>query len=1004
MKRGSLNPATSLLLAGSVLLSLLGGSVVDAAPAASPRQSATASVPTPPTGPKGHPQRPHRTAPRAPRSAPGDILAQFLAPNPFGYFNGRAVAFDGTNLWYDYAPTWNPETHIYEVTTTGSLIKTMDIGVGIGALAWDPGRGKLWGGAYDGTGGVYTIDPSTGATTLQFNFLQPDSYEGYIDGLDYDQSTDTLWISNDDAETVYNVSVTGTILSSFPMSKTGFFNNSGIAVDGPSLWLADPNAFEVVHADKSGNPLLNSFGTPNYTAEDLSYDALTFAPKCALWANEATYVTPRLTAFEVPCAVNVSFAGGWDWGNNGNGELGNGNTANSSIPVQVLNLNSLIATDGGTSHSAALRFDGTVWSWGANNHGQLGDNTLTQRTAPVQVLGRGGVGVLSGITAIAVGDTHTLALKSDGTVWAWGDNRFGELGDHTTTDRKTPVQVVGPGGVGVLSGITAIAANGNHNLALKSDGTVWAWGDNQFGELGNGSGGPGLISTTPVQVLNLSGMTAVAAGFYHSLALKSDGTVWAWGSNGFGELGNGTTSGGAANPVPVHVLNLTSVAKIAAGGGGPGQFSFAMKTDGTVWAWGRNAEGELGVNTSTTCSSPPVPCSTVPVQAPSLTGVTKIAGGGRHALALKPDGTVLAWGFNNDGQLGNGSTCFCGNSTPTQVLNLSGVSDIGAGDNHSLALAPLPPPPPPAAPTNLQAPTVTSSSITLTWQDNATNETGYAVQRQEDGGPFLQVGGTLPANTTTFTDTTVEQCHTYTYQVVAVNAGGESAPSNPVTVTIPGTIPIPPSLVKGTVTGSSVALSWSTSATNVTGFTLQRKTGNGSFVAIGTFPASQTSDIDSSVAPLTDYTYQLLSTNCAGSSPPSNQVLVTTPRLGYTRTEDTDPPVAYTAGWTQLNRTQASGGSVHYATATSATATFTFTGIEVDLVMVRGPQMGKASITVDRGAPNIVDLYTTQLKFRQTVFTQVLSAGTHTITVAPSGQKNPASSGFTVALDAIDTR
>ncbi|MGB9179636.1 MAG: hypothetical protein WCB68_10375, partial [Pyrinomonadaceae bacterium] len=143
-----------------------------------------------------------------------------------------------------------------------------------------------------------------------------------------------------------------------------------------------------------------------------------------------------------------------------------------------------------------------IWVWGYNVAGQLGDNSTTERHAPVQVLGPGGAGTLDGIISVSGGFIYSLALKSDGTVWAWGYNAYGQLGDNTFTTRATPVQVLGPGGAGTLSGVIAISARGHHSLALKSDGTVWAWGNSQQGELGNNTD---TVSLTPVQVLGPGG-------------------------------------------------------------------------------------------------------------------------------------------------------------------------------------------------------------------------------------------------------------------------------------------------------------------------------------------------------------------------------------------------------------------------------------------------------------------------------------------------------------------
>jgi alpha-tubulin suppressor-like RCC1 family protein len=162
-----------------------------------------------------------------------------------------------------------------------------------------------------------------------------------------------------------------------------------------------------------------------------------------------------------------------------------------------LGLTDIVAVSGGYDHYLALKSDGTVWSWGYNSSGELGDNTTQIRYSPVQVRGPGGTGYLTGVTAIAAGWYHSLALKNDGTVWGWGDNSSYQLGDNTWSDRYTPIQVLGPGGTGTLSGITAIAADYDHSLAYKSDGTIWAWGTNSSGQIGDGTS---TDRKTPVQV------------------------------------------------------------------------------------------------------------------------------------------------------------------------------------------------------------------------------------------------------------------------------------------------------------------------------------------------------------------------------------------------------------------------------------------------------------------------------------------------------------------------
>ncbi|MBJ6802559.1 RCC1 domain-containing protein [Geomonas propionica] len=282
----------------------------------------------------------------------------------------------------------------------------------------------------------------------------------------------------------------------------------------------------------------------------------------------------------------------WGWGKNGSGQLGDGTIVNQPVPHQVSGLAGMVGIAAGSSHSVAVKSDGTVWGWGANANGALGDGTTTQRLTPVQA-------GIAGVVAASTGAGYTLALKSDGTVWGWGFNPSGQLGDNTLTTRLNPVQT------NSLTGVVAVAAGSSHAVALKSDGTVWTWGDGSLGRLGTG---PTATSKVPAQVTALSGVVAIATGDYHTLALKSDGTVWAWGYNPFGQIGDGTTT--AQRNTPVQVTGLTGVVRIAAGP----THSYAVKGDGTVWGWGDNTRGSLGDGTAERRYAPyrlPIPAATL---------------------------------------------------------------------------------------------------------------------------------------------------------------------------------------------------------------------------------------------------------------------------------------------------------------------------------------------------------------------------------------------------------
>lgn len=268
----------------------------------------------------------------------------------------------------------------------------------------------------------------------------------------------------------------------------------------------------------------------------------------------------------------------WACGYNTEGQLGDGTNIHKNIPVQVNNLSNIIEISGG-GHSLFLKSDGTVWASGNNQYGQLGDGTNIDRNIPVQVNG------LSNIVAIAGGSRHSLFVKSDGTVWACGYNGDAQLGNETIAyTSNIPVQVSG------LSNIIAVAGGGEHSLFLKGDGTVWACGKNTYGQLGNET--IAFEADTPVQVVDLSNITAISAGSLHSLFLRNDGNVWACGRNWEGQLGDGTT---VNKSTPIQIAGLSSVNTIASGF----WCSLFLNNNGSIWATGNNAEGQFGNGTNT---------------------------------------------------------------------------------------------------------------------------------------------------------------------------------------------------------------------------------------------------------------------------------------------------------------------------------------------------------------------------------------------------------------------
>ena len=332
----------------------------------------------------------------------------------------------------------------------------------------------------------------------------------------------------------------------------------------------------------------------------------------------------------------------------------------------------------GLYNGLALTSTGAVFAWGWNIVGQLGNGSTNGSDVPVRVRLPGGTRV----TGIAAGFAHSVALTSTGAVLAWGKNYNGNLGNGSTTDSDVAVKVSLPTGTKV----TAVAAGGEHSLAVTSTGAVLAWGYNADGQLGNGSTG---ASDVPVNVSVPTGtrVTAVAAGALHSLALTSTGAVLAWGYNADGELGDGNRTNSDV-PVKVKLPVSTKVTAVAAGG----YYSLAVTSTGAVLAWGYNADGELGDGNMRNSDVP------VKVKLPAGRKVTAVAGGGLlegvgensagpgHSLALTSTGAVLAWGYNADGELGDGN--MRNSDVPVKVKLPAGrkVTAIAAGELHSLAV------------------------------------------------------------------------------------------------------------------------------------------------------------------------------------------------------------------------------------------------------------------------------------------------------------------------------
>jgi len=322
----------------------------------------------------------------------------------------------------------------------------------------------------------------------------------------------------------------------------------------------------------------------------------------------------------------------------------------------------------GEFHSCAITLEGNVYCWGDNEYGQLGNNSFTDSTYPIAVDAPDGVK----FSAITANRYHTLAIDESGQVWGWGDNSAGELGDGTTTSHNVPVQAALSEGISITKISTGIA----HTLALDENGQAWAWGLNSLGRLGDGTE---TNSLTPIMVSQPTNsvFTDVDTGLFHSLALDEDGQIWAWGSNSYGKLGDGSTTNKLEPTLIVMPVGAEFV-QISAGE----DHSMGLTTSGDVWTWGSNETAQLG--------SGMLSESATPVQAdlPGSLTIEAIDAGNFHNLAISSNGELWGWGSAGSGRLGSGLT----SATVSQPTLLETPSEIGfyainANKNHSLVLS-----------------------------------------------------------------------------------------------------------------------------------------------------------------------------------------------------------------------------------------------------------------------------------------------------------------------------
>jgi alpha-tubulin suppressor-like RCC1 family protein len=526
-------------------------------------------------------------------------------------------------------------------------------------------------------------------------------------------------------------------------------------------------------------------------------------------------ITQVSTGWNHTCALSAAGAV-YCWGYNNYGQLGDDSTIDSSIPVAVITSGlpagvTITQVSAGNSQACAVSSAGAVYCWGYNNYGQLGDASTANRHTPVAV---DTSGVLAGvtITRISAGYEHTCAVSSAGAVYCWGNNEDGQLGNGGITNQSSPVAVTG------LTGVTQVSAGGAHTCALTSAGAVYCWGRNNSGQLGNGN--LATNQSSPVAVTGLTGVTQVSAGWNDTCALSSAGAVYCWGNNEDGQLGDGSIGWSST---PVAVTGLTGVTQISAGN----YDTCAVSSAGAAYCWGRNNKGQLG-DASTTERHAPVAVSALPTTPPGApTGVTATAGNTQATVSWTTPslGSGTLTGYTATASPG-GATC-TSTSTSCTITGLTVgtaytftvVTHTGDGNSGpSAASAAVVPYALPGAPTAVSA-TAGNGQATMSWTAPASMGTGTFTGYTATANPG---GAACTTATTSCTITGLTNGTAYTFTVVTRSTAGQSAasaPSTAITPAVPDAPPLPDQVPAGdgTLTSSQGATLAPGSHTTLTG-------------------------------------------------------------------------------------------------------------------------------------------------------------------------------------------
>jgi len=689
------------------------------------------------------------------------------------------------------------------------------------------------------------------------------------------------------------------------------------------IWSSSNSATVEVTANGVATPKAAGTATITATTEDGGMTAT-----CAVTVGTTPARITSVSAGHYYTLATMADGSLWAWGYNLQGQHGDGTYTRRNVPIRVGEDNDWATVSANYSHTTAIKTNGSLWFWGADFVEQ-NDKIVHLYTNPTPVE----LVEANNWAAVSKGAwAHTAALRADGSLWAWGHNHYGQLGDGTNALRlrESPVRV------GTANNWASVSAGYWHTVVLKTDGSLWAWGDNEFGQLGDGSD---TERWTPVRVGTANNWKVVSAGHWHTMALKTDGSLWAWGRNSSGELGEAPWSGQNA---PVRVGTANDWTAVSAGD----CHTLALKTDGSLWAWGGGYDGRLGVGDNTT--------KTVPVRVGTANDWVSVSAGGYHTLALKTDGSLWAWGDNSSGQLG------LGDYTDRNVPVLVG--------------------PLPAAPVSVSVSPKTASLTTggsRTFTATVTGTT-YGVSWSADGGSITQGGVyTAPATPGTYTVTATSVADTSKKDTATVTA---TAPVTSVTLD-KGTMALAPGGT-GTLTAtiqpsgaSNQNVSWTTSNPGVA--TVSGSGLNATVTAVGNGTATITV------------------TTADGNKTATCAVTVATAVTGVTLDKAT---MALNTGGTgtlaaTIQPSNASDQNVSWTTSNLGVATVSVSGLSATVTAVGN---GTATITVTTAGGNktatcevtVTTAVTGVTLDKATMVLNTSGTGTLAATIQPSNASN----------------